>query len=120
RMSQIHGKARPPAASIARQAECTVPGSLGWGRSVLPTTAIRAPSRAARSAMASPMPRLAPVMNNTLFARVVIVPLVYLADAQLARRRERHPGHRAADPFLPPFHSRRRDRRGAGDGGADR
>src|SRR5690606_14002518 len=43
-----------------------VPGSFGCGSAVLAAMAMLAPSRAARSAMASPMPRLAPVMNSVL------------------------------------------------------
>src|SRR5690625_7016116 len=46
-----------------------VPGSLGWGRSVLAATAILAPSAAALSAMARPMPREAPEMNRVLPCR---------------------------------------------------
>ena len=53
--------ARSPAAAV-----WMVPGSFGCGVSVLAAIAIFAPSRAARSAMASPMPREAPVMNNVL------------------------------------------------------
>src|SRR5437016_3371234 len=41
-----------------------VPSSFGWGASVLAAIAMLAPSRAARSAIASPMPREAPVMNR--------------------------------------------------------
>lgn len=42
-----------------------VPGRLGCGSAVLAATTIRAPSRAAFSAISLPMPRLAPVMNRT-------------------------------------------------------
>src|SRR6266567_2372681 len=41
-----------------------VPGSLGLGSVVLAAMAMLAPSRAARSAIALPMPRLAPLMNR--------------------------------------------------------
>src|ERR1700691_2528566 len=41
-----------------------VPGSFGFGSAVLAAMTILAPSFAARSAMARPMPRLAPVMNK--------------------------------------------------------
>src|SRR3954470_20886273 len=71
RMSATHAMARPPAASISRTASCTVPGSFGWGASVLPTTAMFAPSLAARSAIALPMPRVAPVMKRVLPARLM-------------------------------------------------
>src|SRR5438046_2965287 len=43
-----------------------VPSSLGCGVAVLAAMAMLAPSRAARSAIASPMPRDAPVMNSVL------------------------------------------------------
>src|SRR6185369_10743483 len=43
-----------------------VPSSFGCGVSVLAAMAMLAPSRAARSAIASPMPRDAPVMNSVL------------------------------------------------------
>ena len=43
-----------------------VPGSFGCGSVVLAAIATLAPSRAARSPMASPMPRDAPVMNRVL------------------------------------------------------
>ena len=46
-----------------------VPGNLGCGSAVLATSATLAPSRAARRAMASPIPRLAPEMNMVLEAR---------------------------------------------------
>src|SRR4051812_22446112 len=50
-----------------------VPASLGCGSAVLAAMAILAPSRAARSAMASPMPRLAPEMNSVLPFSVVMM-----------------------------------------------
>src|SRR3954470_10585763 len=50
----------PPAASISATAVCTVPGSLGCGSAVLASSTTFAPRRAAASAIASPMPRLAP------------------------------------------------------------
>src|SRR5918992_4177817 len=40
-----------------------VPGSLGCGSAVFAISATRAPSRAARTAIASPMPRLPPDMK---------------------------------------------------------
>src|SRR3954452_10784425 len=43
-----------------------VPFSFGCGSAVLAAIATLAPSRAARSAMARPMPRLAPEMNRVL------------------------------------------------------
>jgi hypothetical protein len=49
---------------MARAAVWIVPGSFGWGSAVFAATATFAPSRAARNAIASPMPRLAPVMKS--------------------------------------------------------
>src|SRR5438105_4597718 len=43
-----------------------VPLSFGCGSAVFAAIATLAPSRAARNAMASPMPRLAPEMNSVL------------------------------------------------------
>src|SRR5208283_5993694 len=47
-----------------------VPGSLGLGSAVFAAMATLAPSRAALSPIASPMPRDAPVMNRVLPERV--------------------------------------------------
>src|ERR1700744_1052048 len=58
------GNALPPARSISSAAVKMVPGSLELVSVVLAAMAILAPSRAAFSAMARPMPRLAPVMNR--------------------------------------------------------
>src|SRR5258705_12108780 len=52
-----------------------VPGSLGCGVAVLAAMTMLAPSAAARSAMARPMPRLAPGMNRVLPASVAILRL---------------------------------------------
>src|SRR5690242_2406606 len=71
RMSPTTGSARPPAASICAAAVYTVPSSLGCGSAVLAISATLAPSRAARSAMARPMPRLPPEMNKVLPASVI-------------------------------------------------
>src|SRR5438045_9641552 len=49
-----------------------VPLSFGCGSAVLAAIATLAPSRAARSAMARPMPRLAPETNSVLPLRDVI------------------------------------------------
>src|SRR5690625_2753510 len=73
RMSTLSGRALPPAASISAAAVWMVPGNLGLGAALLAAMATLAPSRAARSAMARPMPREAPVMNRVLPASVVIV-----------------------------------------------
>ena len=64
RMSHCTGSALPPAASISSAALKIVPGSFGCGSAVFAAIATLAPSRAARSAIASPMPRLPPVMNS--------------------------------------------------------
>src|ERR1700719_2594087 len=47
-----------------------VPASFGCGAVVLAAIATFSPSRAARSAMASPMPRLAPVIKSVLPERL--------------------------------------------------
>jgi len=74
-MSARHGSARPPAAAISAAAVWIVPDSFGCGVSVFAAIAILAPSRAARSAIASPMPREAPVMNRVLPRRDMALPL---------------------------------------------
>src|SRR5580704_8249195 len=71
RMSPTTGSALPPAASICSAAVYTVPSSFGCGSAVLAISATLAPSRAARSAIARPMPRLPPEMNNVLPASVI-------------------------------------------------
>src|SRR5262245_18838823 len=71
-MSVTQASAFPPAASTSSAASYTVPGSLGCGLSVLATIAMLAPSRAARSAIALPMPRLAPVMKRVLPRRLMV------------------------------------------------
>ncbi|CAM5440711.1 hypothetical protein RLIN73S_05604 [Rhodanobacter lindaniclasticus] len=49
-----------------------VPGSFGFGTPLLAAITMFAPSRAARSAIARPMPREAPVMNKVLPASVLM------------------------------------------------
>ena len=67
RMSQAIGSACAAApASIAAAAVWIVPGSFGCGSTVFAAMATLAPSRAARSAIARPMPREPPVMNSVL------------------------------------------------------
>ena len=66
RMSHLIAKACPPSASTAAAALWMVPGSFGLGTLDFAAMAILAPSRAARRAMARPMPREAPVMNKVL------------------------------------------------------
>src|SRR5580704_7131467 len=48
-----------------------VPGRCLCGSAVFAAIAMLAPSRAARRAIASPMPRLAPVMNSVLPERLM-------------------------------------------------
>ncbi len=72
RMSHATASAWPPAASIAAAAEWIVPGRRGFVSVVLAATITLAPSRAARSAIARPMPRDAPVTNSVLPASVRI------------------------------------------------
>src|SRR5919112_350617 len=57
-----------------------VPGSFGCGSAVLAATTMLAPSRAARSAMARPMPREAPVTNRVLPERLIVWLLAELAE----------------------------------------
>src|ERR1700733_12194804 len=61
-----------------------VPGSFGCGVAVLAAMAILAPSRAARSAIASPMPREAPEMKTVLPAKLVMLAPVSAAAYALA------------------------------------
>ena len=62
RTSPTIASARPPADSISSAAVWIVPGSFGCGSAVFASSATLAPSRAARTAIASPMPRLPPDM----------------------------------------------------------
>ncbi|CNL14761.1 Uncharacterised protein [Mycobacterium tuberculosis] len=66
RISPTIGSAWPPASSSSLAAVNTVPGSFGCGSAVLAIKAMLAPSRAARLAIARPIPRLAPEMNMVL------------------------------------------------------
>src|SRR5262252_961066 len=75
RMSVTQASALPPAFSISSAAVKIVPGSLGWGCVVLAAMAMLAPSLAARSAIALPIPRLAPVMNRVFPRKLATVPL---------------------------------------------
>jgi hypothetical protein len=70
-MSPTIGSASPPAASISSAAVKTVPGSFGWGSAVFAISATLAPSRAARTAIARPIPRLPPDMNMTRPSRLM-------------------------------------------------
>ena len=62
-MSHWIGSAVPPASSISLAAEKIVPGSFGFTSAVLAAIAIRAPSCAARNAIAKPIPREPPVIK---------------------------------------------------------
>src|ERR1700733_15184652 len=68
-----------------------VPLSFGCGSAVLAAIATLAPSRAARSAIASPMPRLPPDMNRVLAWRDVIerTPVVWTVDRHGCAERKR-------------------------------
>jgi len=70
RMSTTQASALPPARSISSAAEWIVPGRRGWASVVLAAMTTLAPSFAARSAMARPMPRLAPLMKSVFPERV--------------------------------------------------
>src|SRR5580704_15988520 len=64
-----------------------VPASLGCGSAVFAAMAILAPSRAARSAIARPMPREAPVMNWVLPASDIAVSLLARQESGKCRAR---------------------------------
>ena len=78
RTSPTTAMALPPASSISAAAVWTVPSSFGWGLSVFASRQTFAPSRAARSAIASPMPRLPPDMT-------IVRPFSVLSLAAIAR-----------------------------------
>src|SRR6266851_9167074 len=59
-----------------------VPGSFGCGCVVFAAMAMLAPSRAARSAIASPMPRLAPVMNKVFPLSEIISALIEVWESK--------------------------------------
>src|SRR5262245_32516189 len=115
RTSTASGSARPPAASLSAAAVWMVPASFGCGASVLAAIAMLAPSRAARSAIARPMPREAPVMNRVFPARDMLDPLVIPGrpegpgpessggspDGFRVRELRSRPGMAPADSFLP-------------------
>src|SRR5258705_9284271 len=65
-----------------------VPLSFGCGSAVLAAITTLAPSRAARSAIASPMPRLPPEMNSVLPLRDVMGSLRLLQRSLLRRSRD--------------------------------
>src|SRR5260370_3350064 len=60
-----------------------VPLSFGCGSAVFAASATLAPSRAARSAIASPMPRLPPDTNSVLPLSDVIAPSFAVSPADL-------------------------------------
>ena len=74
-MSHCSGKRDPPAASTSAATLWIVPGSFGLATDDFDAIAMFAPSRAARSAIARPMPREAPVMKRVLPDSVVMVVL---------------------------------------------
>jgi len=93
RISQTSGSARPPAFSICRAAVPIVPGSEGCGSDVLAAIAILAPSRAARSATARPIPREPPLIKMVLPASVLFIAIPF------GDMRQRAPGsHCSAAP----------------------
>ena len=71
RISHFSASARPPAASTAAAALWMVPGNFGLGTADLAAIATLAPSRAAGSAIARPIPREAPVMNRVLPLKLI-------------------------------------------------
>src|ERR1700726_5114318 len=70
-----------------------VPCNFGCGSAVFAAMAILAPSRAARSAIASPMPREAPVMKRVFPANDIAASL--LARQKRGERRARFVGLQA-------------------------
>ena len=68
------GSAVPPAASISVAAVKIVPGRLEWGSAVFAAIATLAPSRAARNAIAKPIPRDPPVIKIRFPARFTSSP----------------------------------------------
>ena len=87
RMSSCRGNARPPASSTSRAVVWIVPATLGLGSAVLPVTTMLAPSRAKRSAISRPMPRVAPVMKTVLFFKSVKIKLVQRKGRKGSRRK---------------------------------
>ena len=77
RISHWIGRAVPPAASISFAAEKIVPGNFGFSSAVFAAIAMLAPSAAARSAIASPIPREPPVMNILFPASDISTPLIF-------------------------------------------
>ncbi|KAG1445998.1 hypothetical protein G6F57_017432 [Rhizopus arrhizus] len=69
-MSHCRARPGPPAAAPAPAARWMVPGSFGVGTDDWAAMATLAPSRAARNAMARPMPREPPVMKSVLPCRL--------------------------------------------------
>ena len=65
-MSVLIAIASPPASTHAFTVSYTVPGSAGFSFVVCDSTTTRAPCPANRTAMASPIPRDAPVITTTL------------------------------------------------------
>src|SRR6185312_8979012 len=81
RTSTCSARARPPAVSMSAAAVWMVPSSLGCGSTVFAAIATLAPSAAALSAIASPMPREPPVMKRVLPLRDIFSAFQNLPDA---------------------------------------
>src|SRR5262245_23910525 len=92
RTSTTSGNAFPPALVIWSAAVKLVPGNLGCGLSVFAAITMLAPSRAARNAIARPMPRDAPVMNRVRSLSVMIPQSFRSASAKDEFSRERRVG----------------------------
>src|SRR5690348_7933057 len=98
------GSACPPAFSMASAAVWIVPGSFGCGSAVFASRATFAPSAAARSAIASPMPRLPPDIRIVLPAKGDMATLLVglrEAEAVLADEVEHHLAADRRDPAQP-------------------
>src|SRR5215218_11363006 len=89
RTSPTIASACPPAASISAAALWIVPCRRGCGSAVFASSATLAPSRAARSAIARPMPRLPPVMNRVRALRLMPGPLPAIAAVPTVGGRDR-------------------------------
>ena len=72
RISHCTASALPPAASISAAAVNIVPPSLAFSSTLLAAITILAPSLAKRSAIAFPMPRVAPVMRAVLLLKDIV------------------------------------------------
>mmetsp|Transcript_99540 Transcript_99540/g.320907 ORF Transcript_99540/g.320907 Transcript_99540/m.320907 type:complete len:265 (-) Transcript_99540:1708-2502(-) len=116
RTSTVQASARPPRASTSSAAAKIVPGRVLCASVVLAQMATFAPSRAARLAMASPMPREAPVITRVLPLRLPPPPSVAWGPQMesAAMRWVFPPPSEAAQTCAPSTPRRRSGRGGCG------